>query len=398
MLSQFSIRAYKTTIHFIALLILAAMVTLGLNACTEGSENDADGVTDTTVSNEPGNQSEQAEQATQADQAQEKQPIEPEPVATEPEVEPVTLVVYSGRKEKFVEPVMDAFTEATGIEIELYSGSAAQLLAKLDIEGENSPADLFLSNEAGTLQIGANKKLFTPLPESMLTDVPAIYQGDNRQWVGLSSRLRVLVVNNTQVEDGDIHSVWNLIAPELDGKIAITSSANGSFIGGASMYLAEMEEDGLEEWLVGLKENAQGQAYAKHSKVVADVAAGNRTVGLVNHYYIYRHLDANPEAPLQMVIPDQDEAQMGVAINVAGIAQVASSEHQEAGQQLIQFLLSDVGQKQFAEVNREYPVKPTIAAPGLPDMATIKLSKTPLGDLGSKRELTLEIIEKSGLP
>lgn len=318
------------------------------------------------------------------------------PVVIEPD--PIELVVYSGRKEKFVKPVLDAFTAETGIDVQLYSGSAAQLLAKMEIEGANTPADLFISNEVGTLQIGAERGLFTSLPAETANKVADRYRGSNNQWVGLSARLRVLVVNTDNIADDEIFSVWNLISPERNGQIAITSSANGSFIGGATMYLRDMEDEGLEDWLRGLKLNAQGQAYAKHSMVVADVADGERSVGLVNHYYILRHLDANPDAPIKMVVPDQDEVQMGVALNASGIAQVAVTDEIEAGQQLVAYLLSPAGQKMFAEVNREYPVLAGIEAPGLPALDSLKLSATPLAELGQKRAETINIIEKSGLP
>lgn len=315
-----------------------------------------------------------------------------------PVAEPITLVVYSGRKDKFVRPVMDAFTEQTGINVELYSGSAPQLLSKLEIESDNTEADLFISNEAGTLQLGADRGVFTPLNGALVTNIPARYRGVDNGWVGLSARLRVLVVNTDLVEPEDVFSVWNLVAPEYAGKIAITSSANGSFLGGAAMYLADMQPDGLEEWLVGLKLNAQGQSYAKHRMVVDEVARGTRMVGLVNHYYIYRHLDKAPDAPIVMVVPDQEEGQMGVAINASGIAQVAYSDQPAAAEQLIGFLLSAQGQQMFAEVNREYPVLPGIATPGLPAIDTLQLSPTPLGDLGAKRQEVLDIVEKSGLP
>lgn len=319
-----------------------------------------------------------------------------DPVA--PVQKPIELVVYSGRKEDFVEPVLEAFTKETGIQVELYSGNAAQLLAKLEIEGQRTPADLFLSNEVGTLQVGAEKALFSPLPANVVAEIPNRYVGQNNQWVGLSARLRTLVVNTTLVAEDEIFSILNLTGSDRAGQIAVTSAANGSFIGGATMYLGDLQEEGLLDWLRGLKLNAQGQAYAKHSMVVSDVAAGDRVVGLVNHYYILRHLDKNPDAPIKMVVPDQDDFAMGVAFNASGIAQVKSSDNAEAAQQLIAYLLSAAGQQQFAEVNREYPVLPGVAAPGLPPLNSLKLSSTPLGELGAKRELTLEVIEKSGLP
>ena len=128
------------------------------------------------------------------------------------------------------------------------------------------------------------------------------------------------------------------------------------------------------------------------------VAQGKKDVGLVNHYYIYRHLDKEPDAPIQILIPDQGDKGMGVAWNVAGVAQVKYSGKKELGKKLLDFLVSKEGQKIFAEVNREYPVRADVpAANQIPENGSYKVADVSMEVLGEQREATLNLIDKAGL-
>ena len=125
--------------------------------------------------------------------------------------------------------------------------------------------------------------------------------------------------------------------------------------------------------------------------------SGKKSVGLVNHYYIYRHLDKNPDAPIKIVLPDQDS--MGVAWNVAGAAISKYSEKHKDAEKFLAFLISEKGQKLFAEVNREYPTRPGIAAsPEVPAAGSYKVADVPMAELGKYRNQTLDLIEAVGMP
>ncbi|MDH5594005.1 MAG: substrate-binding domain-containing protein, partial [Gammaproteobacteria bacterium] len=143
------------------------------------------------------------------------------------------LVIYSGRSDKFVKPVVEAFTQKTGIKVILHSAKSTALLNKLRVEGERTEADLFLSNDAGSLQAGTEQHLFQSIPDELVSVIdPALRARDN-SWVGLSARARVLVVNTGKKDVQNIDSVFDLAKPQLKGRIAITNSTNGSFIAGA---------------------------------------------------------------------------------------------------------------------------------------------------------------------
>ncbi|MEW5757673.1 MAG: extracellular solute-binding protein [Pseudomonadota bacterium] len=310
-----------------------------------------------------------------------------------------SLVVYSGRKDTFVKPVFEEFTKKTGIEVVVHAGESTALLNKLRLEGARSEADVYISNDSGNLDIGNSWGLFEPLPAKITEQIPAQYHATNNSWIGLSGRLRVLVVN-TQAKDIDfVKSVFDLADPRLEGKVGVINSANESFIGGVSVYVEEKGAEATKNWLKGLKKNTGKNVYSKHAPIVEDVASGKLAVGLVNHYYIYRHLAEHPDAPIRILLPDQGDKDMGIAWNVTGAAVVKASKHKEAALKLVAYLVSEEGQKAYSIVNSEYPTRANIpAAPTVPAHGSFKTSKVPLSVLGNKRAATLDLIESVGMP
>lgn len=308
------------------------------------------------------------------------------------------LIIFSGRSDKFVKPVVEAFSRDTGVEVVLHSAKSTELLNKLRLEGARTEADLFLSNDAGNLQKGSDFGLFRPLHESVVAVIDPGLRATDNSWVGLSARARVLVVNADDSKMEFLRSVFDLAEQRLKDRLAITNSANESFIAGTTVYMLKAGTDKTRAWLEGLKANAGGQVYAKHSKIVADVAAGRKSVGLVNHYYIYRHLDKHPDAPIRILLPDQGDDGMGVAWNVAGVAISKYSKHPDA-EKLVEYLLSEQGQQLFAEENREYPTRKGIpAARVVPAAGSYKVADVPMAALGEQRDATLDLLEQVGMP
>ena len=308
------------------------------------------------------------------------------------------LVVFSGRKDKFIKPVAAEFTKQTGIKVLLHAAKSTALLNKLKLEGDRTDADLYISNDAGNLQKGAELGLFQNLPSSISDKIPKNYRAADGSWIGLSARARVLVVNTKSGVESKINSVFDLADTKYKDKIAITHSANGSFIAGVTVYMMKKGDDSTLSWMKGIKENAGRNVYNKHSKVVKAVAKGKVDVGLVNHYYVTRHLAKHPNAPVKIILPDQGGDGMGVAWNVAGVAISKHSKKSAAAIKFVEFLVSPAGQKMFAEVNKEYPTLPGVAiAPEIPSLDQMKVANVPMESLGSKRNETLDLIQLSGL-
>lgn len=307
------------------------------------------------------------------------------------------LVIYSGRSDKFVKPIIKTFTKETGIKVVLHSAKSTALLNKLKLEGRRTEADLYLSNDAGNLQKGSDLGLFQPMSDDIVRQVPQMNRASDNNWIGLSARARVLVVNTDSPEAKNINSIFDLAKPELKGKIAITYATNGSFIAGTTVYMESEGKEKTKQWLRGLHANSEGKQFNKHSHVVKEVAKGKAVAGLVNHYYIYRHLAKDPKAPVKIVLPDQDK--MGIAWNVAGIAITKYSKKKALAEKLITFLVSDKGQKMFAEVNNEYPARANVAtAAEIPKRSSLKIADVSMEMLGKKRDETIDLIEAAGLP
>jgi len=309
------------------------------------------------------------------------------------------LVVYSGRSDKFVKPVIAEFTRQTGIQVTLHTGKSTALLSKLRLEASRTDADLFLSNDAGNLQRGSEWGLFQPMGETLVSPVKPTLRAPDNTWVGLSARARVLVVNTQGPWANKKLSVFDLADPSLKGKLGITNSTNGSYIAGVTVYMESVGKEKTHQWLEGMKANVDGHVFNKHSKIVKAVASGKKQVGLVNHYYIYRHLAKHPDAPIKIVLPDQGKDEIGVAWNVAGIAISKHTKKSKQAKKLVEFLISKTGQKQFAEVNREYPTREGVAAhTDVPPAGSYKITFVPMVELDEHRNETIDLIEKIGMP
>jgi len=310
-----------------------------------------------------------------------------------------SLVIFSGRSDKFVKPVAEAFTKETGIKVTLHSAKSTALLNKLKLEGARTEADLYLSNDAGNLQRGADLGLFQAIPAELTSLVGKNYRSENNLWVGLSARARVLVVNKNSPFYGKVNSVLDLAKPELRGHIAVTNSTNESFIAGVTVYQERLGDAKVKSWLQSVKANAENNIFDKHSKIVKSVAQGRVDVGLVNHYYIYRHLDKEANAPVDIVLPDQAADQMGIAWNVAGVAISKHTKQKQNAIKFVRFVLSKKGQKIFADVNREYPTRSGIeVVKEIPKPSTMKVADVAMGKLGKKRNATVDLLQSVDMP
>ncbi|MBI4400768.1 MAG: extracellular solute-binding protein [Nitrospirae bacterium] len=309
------------------------------------------------------------------------------------------LVVYSGRAERLIKPVLDAFQAKTGVQVDLLSSGTTELVNRLQAEGDRTPADLFLTNDAGSLERARELGLLLPLKmEEVERTIPAPFRALDNSWVGLSERFWIAVYNTALVKPTDVKSILDLGDPRWKGKIAIPNAGSEYLQAGVSVIKAIYGDDRTERLLHGLKVNAGAQVYGKSSQIVEAVAKGQVAMGLVNHYYIYRHLATQPGAPIAALMLDQHDGGMGAIVNVAGAGIIKSSRHLDTAKRLVEFLISQEGQKLFADLNKEYPLHPHVTAdPTLPDRRSFRAVTMPLVRLGELREPTMALIEHTGL-
>lgn len=309
------------------------------------------------------------------------------------------LLIYSGRKAQFIEPVIEEFTRTTGIKVKLRSGNSTYMLNLMSMQLDSTLADIYISNDAGNLERGNLLGLFQTLPFALVKNIPKTMRADNHHWVGLSGRSRVLVVNTKSPLATKINSIQDLAKPEMKDRLAITRSENESFIAGVTVYMRSLGEQKVLQWLKAVKANIGDKVYKKHSAIVSAVAKGEKDVGLVNHYYAYRYLEKNPQAPIKVILPDRNDGDIGVAWNVSGAAISRYSKKSDVAVKFLEFLLSAKGQKMFANANHEYPVRQGVpATSGIPAINSYNIAKIKMSDIGLYRDDTIRLFNLITMP
>lgn len=306
-----------------------------------------------------------------------------------------SLTLYSGRSETLIQPVIDAFTEATGIEVAIKYAGSADLAATILEEGEFSPADVFLSQDPASLGTVALADLFGILPATILDRVPERFSDDAGRWVGTSGRARVVVYDAGSINRDDLPQTEDgFVSPEWKGRVGIAPT-NGSFLAFVATKILVDGEEATLSWLNGMAGN-DSPKYPKNSPIVAAVNSGEIDAGLVNHYYLLRALAENPNEPgrnhfFAIATP-------GSLVMPAGAGVLATSGNKAGAQQLIEFLLSDESQRYFAEETFEYPLVPGIDAdPSLPPIGTIPTPDINLSDLATVLDTATDLVAQAGL-
>ncbi len=310
-----------------------------------------------------------------------------------------TLTVYSGRAERLIKPVLDTFQQKTGISIRMLTSGSTELLNRLQAEGARTPADVVITNEAGTLERARVLRLLRPLNlEEVERTIPSPFRAPDNSWIGLSGRIWVVVYNTSLVDPKHLNSILDVADPRWKGKLAIPTAGNEYLQAGVSVILEAKGEETAEAFLRGIKDNAGNFVFGKNRQIVDAVAKGKVALGIVNHYYIYRHLEKHPNAPIALRLTDQGPDGMGTIMNAAGIGVIAPTAHLPEAIRLIQFLVSHTGQKMFAELNKEYPLySPVETDPSLPPRTSFRVAEVPLARLAELREPTMTLIERVGL-
>lgn len=303
------------------------------------------------------------------------------------------LVVYCGRNEALVAPLIEQIAGDLSIEIEVrYAGTGA-LAAQLLEEGENTPAGLFFSQDAGALGEIANAGMLTELPESVLEMVDPTLSDAEGRWVGVSGRARVVVFQPDMVNQDEIpESILDLPDAGLGAiGIAPTNASFQTFI--TALRLTEGEE-GARTWLATLLAN-EHVIFDGNGAIVDAVANGEIGLGLVNHYYLYQKLKETPDITAQNHYYLNGD--IGGLINVAGVGVIAGSGQEETAHAVVEAMLGESAQSYFAEETSEYPLASGVSpSADLPPLDEYVLPEVNLNDLDDLRG-TVELLTDLGL-
>jgi iron(III) transport system substrate-binding protein len=320
---------------------------------------------------------------------------EPGEGSQEPSAEAdTTVTVYSGRSEELVGPLLERFTEETGIEVEARYGDTAEMANLILTEGENSPADVFFAQDAGALGAVAEEGLLAALPNETLEMVDERFRSPSGEWVGVSGRARVVVYNTDALSESDLpDSIFGFTDPEWSGRIG-WAPTNGSFQSFVTALRVIEGEDRAREWLEGVQAN-DPSVYEGNNPALDAVIAGEIDVAFVNHYYLMQRLVEEPDAPAaNYFLTDGDP---GALVNVAGAGVLTTAANDEAAREFVDFLLSTHAQEYFATETKEYPLVEGVERDAeLPSLESIGTPEIDLSDL-SDLEGTLELLQAAGI-
>jgi iron(III) transport system substrate-binding protein len=332
----------KSLVGSLLVLVLALVACQGQEASTDGGAQPA----------EPS-----AQPDPEPDPVADPQP-DPEAMVTveDGEGDAGSLVIYSGRGESLVDPLIQTFAQASGIDVQVRYGSTAEIAATLLEEGENSPADVFYAQDPGGLGAVQEAGLLAPLPQDLLDRVPQRFRSDAGEWIGISGRARVIVYHSETITDPETELPDDLMGftePEWTGRLG-WAPTNGSFQAMVTAMRALWGEEQTAEWLQGIQAN-EPAVYENNTSIVAAAGAGEIDAGFVNHYYLFRFIAEEGEAfpARNYFLPGGGP---GSLIMVSGAGILDTAPNPENARRFLNYSLSPEGQQYFASETFEYPV------------------------------------------
>ncbi|MEO5886431.1 MAG: extracellular solute-binding protein [Anaerolineales bacterium] len=325
------------------------------------------------------------------------------PVATEaPVAQPLDvsgeLVIYSGRTEPLLQPVIDAFkAKYPDVDMLLKAGSNSELANALIEEKANPQADVFITTELFTVQSLAQQGIFQSYQPVGADQLPAEFLGADNLWTGLTRRARVIIYNADLVSQEELPtSIFELTDPKWKGQIAAAGSTNGSMQAQIAAMRQLIGEEETEAWLNGLIAN-EVTFFGGHTDVRKAVGTGEFKLGLVNHYYYY--LQKAEGSNVGIIFPDQAEGQIGLLTNATAAAVVNGAPHLSTAQAFLDFLVSPEGQKLFAEQNYEYPLLSNVALHAdVQPLEGFRFADVDIVKVSQDFEATFDLMEKVALP
>jgi iron(III) transport system substrate-binding protein len=282
-----------------------------------------------------------------------------------------------------VQPLLEQFSDETGIKIRVRYGETAELAATILEEGDNSPADVFYAQDAGSLGALDAEGMLAPLDQALLDRVPAGFRADDGDWVGISGRSRVVVYNTQRLTEGDLPgNIEAFTSAEWKGRIGWVPT-NGSFQSFISAFRLLKGDEAARAWLEGIKQN-DPEEYQNNAAAVQAVADGEVDVAFVNHYYLFRFLAEQGEG-FEARNHFLTGGDVGALINVAGAGIIDGSDSVDAARRFLEFMLSAEAQQYFAKETFEYPlaagVAPSVDLPPLSELQPPRIDLSELNDL-----------------
>lgn len=301
------------------------------------------------------------------------------------------LVIYSGRSEELVQPLIDEFVNDTGIQVQVRYAGSTDLAATLLEEGETTEADLFFSQDPASL--GAVASMLIQLPPETLDLVDPRFADRNGRWVGTSGRVRTFVYNVDAGIDPPA-SIDELTDPRWSGQIGIAPT-NSSFLAFVAAMILDRGEEATLRWLQELAAN-NPQDYPNNATIVEAADSGEILGGLTNHYYLLRlRAEGAGDHAENWYIPAGD---VGTLVMPAGVGILSGTDKPDAAQTFVEYMLSPKAQSYFADEIFEFPVIAGVpSAPGTPSLDEINAPDIDLSRLAEVLEDATRLVAEAGL-
>lgn len=310
--------------------------------------------------------------------------------------------IYSARKEDLIKPILEKFTQNSGIEVNLITGKADALLQRLISEGKNSPADIIITTDAGRLYRAKDAKILQPIESDILeSSIPEQYRDPEGYWFGLTLRARPIVYAYDRVKPEQLSSYEALSNPEWKNKICVRSSDNIYNQSLVASLLSHLGEEETFTWTNSFVKNFARPPQGGDRDQIKAVAAGQCDITLVNNYYLGKMLTSKDQVEVEagkkvrIFWPNQQDR--GAHVNISGAAISSSSKNKTEAIKLLEFLVSDEAQQWYAEKNLEYPIKPGIQpSETLQSWGEFKADSLNLNQLGKQNAEAVMIMDRAG--
>lgn len=272
------------------------------------------------------------------------------------------ILVYSSRNKSYIQPLFDEYSRETGISIAYVICSANALISRLQVEGDQSKADLFITSDAANLSYAAASGVLAPIESRTLNrNVPEHLKAPDNSWFSLSKRARTIVYHSERVDPDQLDSYAALADPQWKGKLCLRSASDEYTQSLVAMLIKRLGEKKTEDVVKGWADNLATKPFRDDSHIIDALRAGQCDVSIINSYYYARVQHEQPQTKLKLFWADQSGD--GVHMNVTGAGVTAYAPNKEEAVYFLEWLTTRKVQVKYTKLNMEYPVNPKVYPP-----------------------------------
>ncbi len=304
------------------------------------------------------------------------------------------VVVYSARIEKLIKPMFDAFTRKTSLKVESFTASEAELFERLKAEGSKTPADVFMTVDAGNLWNAEQAGLLQGFQSSVIEkNIPAHLRAKDNAWVGLAVRARPIMHSTERVKPSELSTYEALADAKWRGRLCLRTSRKVYTQSLVATMIKTLGEEQTEKVVRGWMAN-RPRIFDSDTKMIEAIAAGQCDVAIANTYYLAQLKQKDANFPVAVFWPNQKDR--GVHVNISGAGLTKHAKHREAAIRLLEFLSSPDAQNLYADANYEYPANPEVKPNSLiANWGTFKADKVDVAAAGQFQAAAIKLMDRA---